>query len=82
LPASKAVTYSGFMARRLGAIVFLVMGAYVGSIGITIGASILRSLFAGPWLGWEPEILIAIGICLVAALLLWVGIKLWRQDER
>ena len=69
------------MARRIGAVVFFVVGAYVGAVGITIGASILGSLLEGPWLGWEPEILIPLGVCLVAALLLWMGMKLLRPEE-
>ena len=74
--------YSCFVARRVGAIIFLAIGTYVAAIGITIGAQILSTLLEGPWLGLEPEILIPVGICLVAALLLWMGLKLWRQGER
>jgi hypothetical protein len=55
------------------------MGAYLAAIGVGIGATMLSILLDGPWLGLEPEILIPIGLWLVAALLLWVGMKLWRQ---
>ena len=74
-------TYTHFMARRIAAIFFLAIGVYVAVVGINIGAMILRSLLGGPWLGLEPEILIPIGVCLIAILLLWMGMKLWRQDE-
>lgn len=52
----------------------------MAAVGITLGATIIRSLFQ-PWLGLEPEILIPIAICLIAALLLWMGMKLWRQEK-
>jgi hypothetical protein len=68
------------MARRVGAIIFFIIGAYLAAMGISIGGAILSSLLEGPWLGLEPEILIPIGICVVAALLLWMGMKLWRQE--
>jgi hypothetical protein len=74
------LTYSYFMARRAAAIILLAIGAYVAVMGITIGATIFSSLLEGPWLGLEPEILIPIGVCLVAAVLLWMGMKLWRQE--
>jgi hypothetical protein len=74
-----AVTYAYFMARRVGAVSCFVMGAYLAAMGIGIGATMLSILLEGPWLGLEPEILIPIGLWLVAALLLWVGMKLWRQ---
>jgi len=67
------------MAKRIGAVLFLILGAYMAAVGISIGASMLSSLLEGPWLGLEPELLIPMGICLVAALLLWMGMKLWRQ---
>ncbi len=67
------------MAKRVGAVLFFILGAYLAAVGITIGASIVGSLLDGPWLGLEPELLIAVGICLIAALLLWMGTKLWRQ---
>lgn len=68
------------MVRRAGAILFLVLGAYLAAVGITLGATIISSLFQ-PWLGLEPEILIPIAICLVAAFLLWIGMKLWKQAK-
>jgi hypothetical protein len=67
------------MARRIGALFFIAIGAYLAAMGITIGAAIFRTLFEGPWLGLEPEILIPIGLCLVAGFLLWMGMKLWSQ---
>ncbi|CAN5590166.1 hypothetical protein BH24ACT26_BH24ACT26_15350 [soil metagenome] len=75
-----AGTYPG-LVLRVGAIIFFVVGAYVAYVGVAIGASILRLLLEGPWLGFEPELLIAIGVCLVAALLMWMGRRLWRQGE-
>jgi hypothetical protein len=75
------VTYPKFMLRRAGAIIFLLIGAYLAAVGITISASILSSLLEGPWLGLEPEILIGVGVCLIGALLLWMGMKLWRHEE-
>ena len=67
------------MAKRVAAVLLLILGTYMAVVGISIGASILSSLLEGPWLGLEPELLIPLGICLVAALLLWMGMKLWRQ---
>ena len=61
---------------------FFVIGAYLAAMGVTLGVTMLRSLLEGPWLGLEPEILIPIGACLVAAFLLWMGMKLWRQGIR
>jgi hypothetical protein len=79
---SKAVAgYTSPVATRLAGITFLVVGATMATIGIMIGASMLRHLLDGPWLGPEPELLIPIAFWLVAGLLLWMGMKLWRQDE-
>ena len=69
------------LARRLGAVVFIVAGAYIAAMGITVGTSIVTTLFEGPWLGLEPEILIPVGMGLVAALLMWMGLRLWKQQE-
>jgi ABC-type branched-subunit amino acid transport system permease subunit len=69
------------MARRVGAIVFLAVGAYVAAMGIGIGARILGTLLDGPWLGLEPEILIPIGLLLVAVLLVWMGVRLWGPER-
>jgi hypothetical protein len=78
--AFRIFTYSWFMARRVAAVIFFGIGIYLAAVGVTIGATILSSLLEGPWLGLEPEILIPIGICLIAALLLWMGMRLWRQE--
>jgi hypothetical protein len=69
------------MARRVAAIILFVVGAYLAAVGITVGATILRPLLEGPWLGLEPEILIPTGICLVAVVFIWMAMKLWRQQE-
>jgi hypothetical protein len=69
------------MLRRIAAVLFLVVGAYVATVALTIGVSVVNSLFRGGWLGLEPELLIPVGIGAVSALLLRLGVVLWRQEE-
>jgi hypothetical protein len=70
------------MVRRVAAITLLLMGAYVGYIAIAVGQAMVRGLFEGGWLGPEPELLIAVALGAVAAILLRMGIRLWRAPQQ
>lgn len=69
------------MVRRVAAILILLLGTYIVAMGVTVTAAVLRSIFQGPWLGFEPEILIGIALLMVGGLVLWIGGRVWRTAE-
>jgi hypothetical protein len=71
------------MVRRIVAAVLIVLGASLAYWGIWIAIIKARFFFehGGVWLGPEPEWLIPMAALLIAALLWWLGVRLWRQQE-
>jgi hypothetical protein len=61
------------------------LGAFFAYMGIGTAITMARLFFEGPgggvWLGPEPEMLIPIAALLIAALLCWLGVWLWRQGQ-
>ena len=64
---------------RWAAVALWSLAAYFAYIGVAVGISLIRSLFSGPWLGLEPEIMIPFGSLAIAAGLAWLGRLSWSR---
>lgn len=71
------------MVKRIVGAVLIMLGTFFAYMGIWTAAILTGFFFnsGGDWLGPEPELLIPIAALLVAALLCWLGARLWKQRE-
>jgi hypothetical protein len=69
------------MLQRIAALSLFVGAAYVAWATLSVGAAMARSLFEDGWLGPEPELLYLVAGALLVALLLWLGLRLWRRGS-
>ena len=76
-----ADAYHGPMVRWAVGAVSIGLGALLAYWGLRFAITMARLSFrsGGGWLGPEPEMLIPVAFLLVAALLGWLGVHLWRQ---
>ena len=77
------------MFRRIVGAVLIMLGAFLAYMGIWIALILAGFSVEGEsavegesgWLGPEPEMLIPIAALFVAALLCWVGARLWGREH-
>jgi hypothetical protein len=67
---------------RWAAVMIWILAGYFAYVGAALAFVMLRSLFSGPWLGLEPEIMIPLAIFAIAAGLVWLGRVVWRREPR
>ena len=72
-----ADAYHGPMVRWAVGAVSIGLGALLAYWGLRLTVSMAR--LSGGWMGPEPQMLIPVAFLLVAALLCWLGVHLWRQ---
>lgn len=66
---------------RWAAVQLWILAGYFAYVAVGLAIVIFRSLFTGPWLGLEPEVLIPLAPLAVAAVLTWLGLRLWRRTR-
>ena len=64
---------------RWAAVQIWILAAYFAYVAVSIAIAIFRSLFTGPWLGLEPEIMIPLLPLAVAGGLVWLGRIVWAR---
>ncbi len=71
------------MVKRIVGAVLIMLGTFFAYMGIWIAVVMTGFFFegGGGWLGPEPEMLIPIAALLVAALMCWLGARLWGRRE-
>jgi hypothetical protein len=71
------------MVSRIVGAVLIMLATYLAYMGIEIAVTMTGLFFdgGGGWLGPEPEMLIPIAALLVAALMCWLGARLWGRRQ-
>lgn len=81
LPGRHSNMFRLMVSRIVGA-VLIVLATCLAYVGIGIAVPMIGFLEGEEdWLGPEPEMLIPIAALYVAALLCWLGARLWRRKS-
>jgi hypothetical protein len=67
------------MGPRIAAVSLFLLAAYVARVALGLGIAMAQLLFGDGWLGPEPEVLYLVAAGLLVGLLVWLGVRLWRQ---
>jgi hypothetical protein len=68
------------MGRWVAVVIWIVAG-YFAYAAVGIAIVIFRSLFRGPWLGLEPEVMIPLVPLGIAGVLIWLGRRVWARTR-